>query len=154
MSEQSQATTLPELPAEAPQKFVWQRGATKRVIEVQVHWPSLYANYEPWGFKFRLALSDQMMEKRDKWLGLPAGERNKREAIRSEIVDEVCDLLVDFPTGFGDLNKSTDLRSPSVALRAYYDQTTDPEQKETLYQIMEAANTGYWAKALPREFRT
>jgi hypothetical protein len=140
-------------PAEAPPaKLTFQRGHTQRSITVSITWPELYPNYEPWTFKLKVSLSQAMQEKREKWLGLPAGERNKKAIFREEIISEVCDLLVDYPTGFGDLGLTQGL-NPGSVLRNYLETTSDPDQYETIYAIMEAVDTAYWGKCLPREFR-
>lgn len=126
------------------------RGDIKRIITVKIHWPSLYPDYEPWVFKLRLILSPEMQRKREDWLGLTPAERNSKDKVREEVLGEVCDLLADKPEGFEDW--PDDGRGPGVQLREYYNSVTDPEGKEIVYSIIEAASNGYWAKVLPREF--
>jgi hypothetical protein len=132
-------------------KRVFSLNDVKRVVQVDVTW-DLYPDYEPWVFKFRLMLSKEMQAKREEWLALPQAEAASPEKWRKEILDEICDTLVDIPAGFGDITNA--VLDPGTVWRNYVERINDPEQKETLYKIMETANNGYWAKVSPRIFRT
>lgn len=123
----------------------------KRAVEVAVHWPSLYPDFEPWVFKFRLALSSEIQKKREEWIALPQAQAIEKKRYREQMLDETCDLLTDYPSGFGDLGVPA--ADPGSAFRGWVEKITDPEQKETIYKILDAANNSYWAKVMPREFR-
>jgi hypothetical protein len=122
----------------------------KRVVEVPVKWDSMYPGYEPWGFKFRLALSKEVEKARQTFLGLPEDEANNKETYRTLILDQICDLLVDVPTGFGDMQ--SDGRSAGDTLKAYLEGIVDPDQKETVWRILITANNGYWTRCSPQSF--
>lgn len=128
-----------------------------RVITVTLHWPALYPNHASWVFKFRLALSDAMQKKREEWIALPVGQSSEKGRYREEALDEVCDLLTDLPEGFGDIRSAeygSAGQDPGSVFRNYVNRAAmqDPETKETIYRIVEAANNGYYAKVSPREF--
>jgi hypothetical protein len=128
-----------------------------RVVTVPVHWPHLYPGFAPWVFKLRLALSDKMQKKREEWLALPIGESSEKDKFREECLDEICDLLTDVPTGFGDLKDprfGQPGQNPGSVFRNYVTAATsqDGETKETIYKIIEAVSNSYWSRVSPREF--
>jgi hypothetical protein len=149
LSSSTQKDTAP------PPKKVFTLNDVKRVIEVPIHWPAIYPGYEPWVFKFRLALSDEMEKKRQEWMGMTDAEANAAEKFRSTVLEQICDLLVEHPTGFGDLGNPESLpsQSPALVFKSYVTNAKDPEQKETIYRILIAAYNGYWGRALPQSFR-
>jgi hypothetical protein len=139
-----------------PIKKVFTLNDVKRVIEVPIHWPAVYPGYEPWVFKFRLALSAEVEKKRQEWLGMTDAEANETEKFRANVLEQICDLLVEHPTGFGDLGTPENLphQSPALVFHSYVKEASkDPEQKETLYRILIAAYNGYLGRALPQSFR-
>jgi hypothetical protein len=126
------------------------RANVKRVVPITVQHP-LYPGVN-FDFVFRVALSKTVQDAREEWLGTSVVERNKPERVKTQTLNEVFDLLTDDPTGFGDLPEG--LMAPGDKLRAYYEGTTDPVAKGQIYDILEAANTGYWGTVLPRAFPT
>jgi hypothetical protein len=133
---------------EAPALKTFTRRDVKRTVDVEIHFPNLLPGFEPFGFKFRLALSREAEEARQEYLDLPAGERTDKES--AQALNEVCDLLTELPAGFGDLR---DLgRGPGFAFRSYVE-TAEPDARPMLDMIVRAADTGYWGKIMPREFR-
>jgi hypothetical protein len=141
---------------DTPALKVFKLDDIKRVIEVSIHWPALYPGYEPWVFKLRLALSKDIEEKRQEWMGLTEAEANKPGKLESIALDQICDLLTEHPSGFGDLGNPAELVSlnPGSTFRSYVAKASEnPEQKETLNRIVVAAYNGYWGRALPQSFR-
>jgi hypothetical protein len=115
------------------------------------------ADLEQIGFTFRLQLSKDAQLRREKWLGMTAQERTAR--VDEQILDEVCDLMIDEPTGLEDFpappdGEGTGKGSVGQRMRAYYTETTDEDAKFLLRQILEAADNSYWAAVTPREFRS
>lgn len=117
----------------------------KRTVTVRVGLPGIYDTdeFELWSFVFRTKLSKEAQERRAKFLALPAAERTERSL--EQALDEVCDLLVEVPEGFGDFPPESDGTLAERA-RKYFNQ--DPQ----LLEIADAANSAYYAKVLPREF--
>ena len=149
--------TLPEPPAksqqleekkEAPKK-VFTRNDVKRFIEAPLVFPAIYPGYEPFVFRMRLKLSREAEERRQQYLSLSAAEVTARTS--EQALDEVCDLLTELPTGFGDLRDTG--QGPGPSFRSYYETTTDPDVKEFLRLVVEGADSFYWGAVAPREFR-
>lgn len=136
-----------EAPA-APVLKTFTRRDVKRTVDVAIHFPNLLPDFAPFEFSFRLGLSREAEERRQEYLDLPAAERTDRE--NQQALDEVCDLLVELPKGFGDLR---DLgKGPGFAFRSYIE-TADAQDRPMFDMIVRAADTGYWGKIMPREFR-
>lgn len=132
----------------APKK-VFNRNDIKRSIELSIIFPKIYPDYEPWGFKMRLKLSREAEERRQIYLSLAA---TRQTATMSEqALDEVCDLITEMPTGFSDLQATG--KGHSDSFRSYVTSATDPDMKDFLAMVVEAADSAYWGAITPREFR-
>jgi len=130
-------------------KKVFNRNDIKRTIDLQIVFPKIYPDYEPWGFKFRLKLSREAEETRQQYLSLAAAEQTAK--ITDQALDEVCDLMAELPTGFSDL---VDLgKGAGHSFRSYVTTATDPDMKDFLAMVVEAADSAYWGAITPREFR-
>lgn len=140
----------PEDSKPAPALKLFTLSDVKRVVEVPVTWPSMYPGFLPWEFEFRLALSKEVDKARQTFLGLPEEEARDQKRYRALILDQVCDLLVRLPTGFGDLQDNG--QAPGVVFRQFVEGITDPDQQETVYRITFAANNGYWNRCSPQSF--
>lgn len=137
------------LVADPKTKKIWSRDDIKRSIKFKLHMPDLYPDFQPWGFNLRLKLSGDAEERRQEYLGLSASEQTVKEGEQN--LDEICDLLVKLPTGFGDLQ---DLgTAPGVSFKSYYD-SSDESTKEFILNIVRGAVGCYWRKISPYEFRT
>lgn len=113
-------------------------------VPVSMHFPKMFPGKKPFEFQLRMELSKEAKERRAKFSALSAAERTERE--RAQAVDELCDLLVEPPKGFGDFPAQAQGETLyDVALRYF-------NQKPLLQQIAEAANTAYYNTVLPREF--
>lgn len=142
----------PKLPTEQVELKVFTRNEVKRFIPVDILLPLLYPGYAPWGFKFKLALSKDMDEKKQEFLSLSAQEQTDKDY--SQSLDEICDLMLELPTGFGDLNpEGRTVAEPGKVFRAYVQGTTDSEALQTLKIIVKGAANEYWTKIAPRSFR-
>ena len=130
-------------------KKTFTRNDIKRHIELAIVFPKIYPDYEPWGFKFRLKLSAQAEERRQEYLSFAAADQTTKQT--EQALDEVCDLLVALPTGFGDL-QDTGL-GPGHSFRSYVETATDTDMKDFLAMVVEAADSAYWGAIQPREFR-
>jgi hypothetical protein len=156
MSEETQGQTAPEeipapsptppKPKEAPRK-TFSRDDVRRHIEVGVILPDLYPDYEPWKFKLRLKLSRDAEERRQEYLSLSPAEMTVKE--QEQNLDELTDLLVDYPEGFSDLQKNL---PPGPAFKDYV-MSAPADMKDVLFSIVTGATTLYWRKISPREFR-
>jgi hypothetical protein len=144
--EQTQAQE-PE-PAPAPKK-VFTVADVKRHITVKVHLPFIYPDYEPWEFDLRLKLSQDAEERRQQYLALSAAQQTIK--LEEQALDEVCDLLVSLPRGFGDLQAIGN--NPGKAFEHYVKSITDPDARQTVFNIVKTAEDFYWGMILPREFR-
>lgn len=138
-----------QTPAPKP-KRKWSRKETKRVFDVYLDQEG-YEEFEPWHFQFRPMLSAEATARREKWLGLSAKERVA--GLKEQMLDEVCDLMVAEPEGFEDFPAGNGPGDVGQRFREYVTGTADPVERAQLDQIVEAANTAYWAKTSPREFR-
>jgi hypothetical protein len=140
--------------APRPPKKKWSRKAAHRVIHVYLNQSGVNERddeFEPWHFQFRPMLSQEANERREKWLGLSGKERVA--SLKEQMLDEVCDLMVAEPEGFEDFPGGSGAGDAGQRFRAYVTETTDPVERAQLDQMVEAANTAYWAKVTPREFR-
>lgn len=138
----------PPVPEDKPKK-VFTKKDIRRTIDVEINMPRLYEGYDPWGFKLRLKLSTEAEERRQEYLSLSASEQTV--ALSGRNLDEVCDLLTELPTGFGDL--IADGKGPGSSFRTYVETCEDPTMKDLLLQIVEGVDNVYWATISPREFR-
>lgn len=137
-----------------PPRKKWARSSTKRVVTVmlaQSGYNERDDEFEPWAFHFRPMLSKEANERREKWLGLSGKERVA--SLKEQMLDEVCDLMVEEPEGFEDFPAGSGPADVGQRFRAYVTETTDAIERAQLDQMVEAANTAYWAKVTPREFR-
>ena len=141
--------TAPTEQAPKPKK-VFTRNDIKRYLDISVVLPKLYPDFEPWEFKLRLKLSGEAEDRRQEYLTLSAAKQTERSF--EQCLDEMCDLLIDFPKGFADLKTDTGL-APGVAFKDYVDNTKDADAKQTLMLIVEGANVLYWRHVMPHEFR-
>lgn len=135
--------TAPEAPdAASPARKIFTRKDSRPTVTVSVY-TRMYEDFAPFVFEFRLSLSREQKEKREQWLSLSAVD-NLAKAQR-EAIEEVADLLVREPEGFGDFPVSErPLRERAIE---YF------SSDEFLGNVAEAANTLYYNKILPREFR-
>lgn len=146
---QAQPEVEPEGQAPVTKK-VFSRADIKKHVEVKVVFPKLYKDYEPWGFKFRLKLSAEAEDRRQEYLSLSASQRLVK--VTEQALDEVCDLLVELPTGFEDLMSTG--KGPGHSFRSYVETATDPDMKDFLAMLVEAADSAYWGAITPHEFRS
>jgi hypothetical protein len=130
-----------------PTKKVFTRADIKRSVPVMIHLPKVYPGYEPWEFEFRLKLSKEAEERRQEYLSLSASDMTVK--ISEQALDEICDLMVSLPKGFGDLKDTG--QGPGPSFRSYVE-TSDPEVRDQLYTIVEGADNLYWQSISPREF--
>jgi len=121
-----------------------------RTFRVGIQFHKLLPDHEPFVFTFRYQLSSEARKKREAWLGMDAEQRDA--AARQQTIEELADLLVADPTGFEDW--PTGGATPGDNLRQYVAETTDPNDLEFVYNILDAASTQYWNYVLPREFLT
>lgn len=140
--------STPPPPSEPEKPKGFSRTDVKRHIEIPLHFPSLYSDVV-FTFKLRLKLSGTAEEERQKWLDLSPQKRT--ETYREQALREVCDLLVDMPTGLLDLKY--DGRSNKSSLKNYIETETDQDAKEFLYMLVEGVDSAYWNAIAPREFR-
>jgi hypothetical protein len=138
-----------EAEAQPKPKKVFSRSDIKKHIEVKVIFPKIYPDYEPWEFHMRLKLSTEAEDRRQEYLSLSASQRMVK--VSEQALDEVCDLLVDMPTGFSDLESTG--KGPGHSFRSYVETATDPSMKDFLYMLVEAADSAYWGAITPLEFR-
>jgi len=155
MSETQQAGSAPATPTEevapaAPKKKVFSKSDVKRFVEASVILPSLYPDFEPWVFKLRLKLSSEADKRRQEYLSLSASKRAVKA--NDQVLDEICDLLLELPSGFDDLKDNG--QGPGASWRAYVETTTDPIARQLLDIVTEGADSLYWNSILPREFRS
>lgn len=150
MSEEKQTTDEATATEEAPKKKAFTRATAKPHIEIAFTLPMLYPDYEPWVFKLNYSLSGEAEKRRQKYLTMaPAARVDK---LFEQNLDELCDLMVALPTGFGDL---TDVpgQKPGVTFMNYVKSTSDHGAKESLSRIVSGAIDLYWTASMPREFR-
>lgn len=148
-NEPPKTTVQDVIDEQAQPKKVFNRNDVRRSVDVQVVFPRLYPDYEPWGFKMRLKLSREAEDRRQEYLSLSAVKQT--EQMTQQALDEVCDLLVELPTGFDDLKDTG--KGPGHSFRSYVETATDPDMKEFLAMLVEAADSAYWNAIAPREFR-
>lgn len=146
----AQGQTPTEGQAPAKPKKIFTRGDIKKSIDVRVIFPKIYPDYEPWGFKMRLKLSTEAEDRRQEYLSLSASQRQVK--VSEQALDEVCDLLTELPTGFEDLQETG--KGPGHSFRSYVETTTDPDMKDFLAMLVEAADSAYWGAITPLEFRS
>jgi hypothetical protein len=140
-----------EVKTEAPKttkKKVFSRKDIVRSIKFQVHLPILYPDFEPWGFNLRLKMSQDAEERRQEYLALAPTDQTVKED--GQYLDELCDLLIETPTGFGDI--ADDGRGPGSSFKNYVT-TSEPDAQAILFNIVKGAMTLYWRKISPHEFR-
>lgn len=136
-----------EEPAPPPKK-VFTRNDIRNTVKCALTLPRIYPDYEPWEFEFRLALSVDAEDKRQDYLSLAPTKQTEKE--HTQALDEVCDLLVSLPKGFGDLKDNG--RGPGPSYREYVE-TAPAAMKEMLWKITEGAMNLYWRTIMPVEFR-
>jgi hypothetical protein len=144
-STEGQVTPVPEPP-------VFSRKNVARKIIVSLS-SKVYKGYKPWVFTLRLALSGEAQTRRDKWLGLSQVEVNR--TVKNQIIDEVCDLLLEDPQGFEDLptNITGGGAGAGQRFKRYYeDSADDADFRFWLERIARAVNDAYWDAVSPREF--
>lgn len=135
-------------PVPTPKK-VFTREDIKTSVDVVLAMPRLYPDYEPWAFKLKLKLSSKAEEARQDFLSLSAIKQT--EGSDAYNLDEIADLLIELPTGFGDLK--SDGVGPGSSFKTYVQTCQDPSVKELLYKIVEGVDRVYWNTILPVEFR-
>lgn len=138
----------PVISPKTSKKKVFTRANITRSVKVSLCFPKLYPDYEPWTFEFRLKLSQEAEERRQQYLSLAASLMTVK--LHEQALDEVCDLLVSLPTGFGDLQDTG--QGPGQSFRSYVE-TSTAEMKDQLLLICEGADNLYWQSISPREFR-
>jgi hypothetical protein len=111
--------------------------------------PDLLPGFKPFCFKLRLKLSSEAEETRQGWLSLAPAKQTTGE--NEEALNEICDLLLEMPRGFGDIKDNG--RGPGASFREYVEGTTDGDTLALLYSIVSGASGLYWSKTMPREFR-
>jgi hypothetical protein len=124
------------------------RATVVRTVDVHVQLPRLYPTFH-WAFKLRVMLSGEQQKKRDDWGALPPNKQSTGQ--KAEYLDELCDLMADYPEGFGDLLTEGGM-APGEKFRQYYNETTDATAKFVLDLIIEGAINLYWASVTPREY--
>lgn len=146
----STTTVSDPVPGTKPTKKVFSKAKVVRSVEVGVTLPKLYPDFEPWVFKLGLKLSKDAESRRQSYLSLSASDQQVK--LEEQALDEICDLLLESPTGFEDLQH---IAGPSAGpqFRQYVESTTDIEAKKTLLAIVDGASTLYWRTILPQEFR-
>ena len=142
MSESNADNTTPKTPK------LFSLNNVKSTFTATVYLPKLYEGYK-WDFVFRLKLSAEAEEQRQLFIALSAVEQTERTS--EQALNEVCDLLVELPTGFAEL-QSLPGQSPGKAFRSFYEHA-GVEAKEFLNIVIEAADSLYWSAVTPREFR-
>lgn len=130
-------------------KKVFTRADVRKTVDINVVFPRLYPDYEPFGFKFRLKLGNEAEDRRQDYLSLAPTDRVVKQS--EQALDEVCDLLVAIPTGFADMQDTG--QGPGATFRSYVETATDPAARAMLDMIVEAADSAYWGATAPREFR-
>lgn len=129
-------------------KRTFTRSDVVRSVPVEVFLPTLYPDFEPWGFNLRLKMTADAEERRQEYLALSPTEQTVKEAEQN--LDELCDLMLSAPTGFGDLKDNG--KGPGSSFKEYV-MTSDEETKDMLFTIVRGAITLYWRKISPQEFR-
>lgn len=135
-----------EAPAPAPKK-VWTRKDVVRSVKLGVTLPTLYPDLEPWLFEMRLKLSVDAEERRAEYLALSPSDQTVKE--QEQNLDELCDLLVAMPKGFGDLVDNGS--GPGSSFKDYV-MSSDETTKQTLFTIVRGAINLYGRKTSPHEF--
>lgn len=146
--------TSPPTPAPKPKKR-FTLDTVIPTVTARVHLPFLYEDFEPWTFVFRVALTRDMQAKKDAYLALAPSKR--KEQFEQQRLDEICDLLSELPSGFGDIGSvlgSTGTKSPGEEFRDYYLQAVKrgPNHRATLDAIIEGAYNIYTSTVTPQEF--
>lgn len=138
-------------PAQTPAKTkrVFTRADIVRSVPVKVVLPFLYEDFEPWVFDFRLKFSQDAEERRQEYLALVPSEQTLK--LDEQNLDEVCDLMISTPQGFGDLQDTG--QGPGASFKSYVQTTTDPVTKDMLMTVVKGAISLYWRKISPQEFR-
>lgn len=129
-------------------KKIFTRADVKKFITCPIHFPFLYPDFEPFEFDLRLKLSKEAQEQREEFMSLSAAAMT--EGLQEQALNEICDLLVNPVRGFGDLEDTGS--GPGHSFRSYVE-TSDPDFKAQLLQIVEGVDNWYWASLQPREFR-
>lgn len=124
------------------------RKTVPRSIIITVGLPKLLPDLK-FTFKLRLALSKEIQDATQKLVGRPQAEIDAAQ--KTATLDEVCDLLQDVPTGFGDW-PTDDNRAPGLVLHDYVTQTNDPDARFILDTLISGVNRAYWGTVAPREF--
>lgn len=132
--------------AAAPPTFT--RNNVPRSIVITVGLPKLLPELK-FTFRLRLALSKEIQDAAQKLVGRPQAEIDAAQ--KTATLDEVCDLLQDKPTGFGDWPHD-DNRAPGLVLRDYVTSTSDADARFILDTLISGVNRAYWATVAPREF--
>jgi hypothetical protein len=131
-------------------KKVFTKADIKRFFTIKVALPFIYTDFAPWEFDLRLKLSGEAEDRRQEYLAL--GQSQQTVKLSEQALDEICDLLVNPPRGFGDLLVGGSI-NPGTAFRKYVETETDEATKALLLTIVEGASNLYWGSILPREFR-
>lgn len=128
-------------------KKVWTRSDIVRSVKLGVTLPALYPNVEPWIFEMRLKLSVDAEERRADYMALSPSEQTVKE--QEQNLDELCDLLMSLPKGFGDLVDNG--QGPGNSFKDYV-MLSDETTKQTLFTIVRGAVNLYGRKTSPHEF--
>jgi hypothetical protein len=138
-------------PEDPPKKKYFSVRNPPRGMKITVSWPKLLPGCEPFVFRLRLALSEDLQKKQEEWAALPADKI--AELQKGQILDELTDLLVDHPTGFNpEEYPYGDPRDPGVVLNLFVQGVTDPDSKLIVEGTLRATNNGYWATLAPQTF--
>lgn len=129
---------------EAPKVFT--RKDVRRTVPVSIHFPQLMPGIV-FGFEMRLKLSQEAEDSRQEYLSLSQADQTLKQDEQN--LNELCDLLVNYPTGFGDLQTQL---PPKDAFKDYV-KNADPEAKAFLNNLVQGAINVYWRKISPQEFR-
>lgn len=146
--EAPQPEVQPEEEAPKPKK-VFSRADVKPTIPINVIFPEIFPDYEPFGFKMRLKLSREAQEQREQHHALAAKKQTENYTL--QCLNEVCDLITELPTGFSDLKEIG--HGPGASFRSYFEHTNNPDEKAFLSMVVEAASAAYWGAVQPLRFR-
>jgi hypothetical protein len=141
-----------EIPSNAPAKKVFnpRNGGFPAFVPISLALPFIFEDYEPWTFKLRYKLSADAEKRRQKHATLAPAK--KAEMIDERNLDELCDLLVELPTGFDGL-KEVQGQKPGDTFMNYVKTISDPNGKAIVMQVVGGALDHYWGKLMPQEFR-
>lgn len=145
--EEEETTQLENIEPKIQTKKVFRRDALP-VAHINVGVEVPFLDVDPFQFKLRFKLSEEAELRAQEYNSLSIADRVKGAPERS--LDEICDLLVELPTGFADLKETG--KGPGHSFRNYVETCADPDVKDILMRIVDGASTVYWSQVLPRPF--